>query len=471
MAEPATDVGCESTVTMLYIATLESKSKDHWDECCVTVDRTEVSKLVFEKIPPKDAGKLMVRMKSPLLDDWFEACKVISETVASIGMPFRKDVFPELLDRLGFQCSDREALCASVDGFYTQLFNLRRRGKYIGLLSPCLTCPAQSPVHQEIVHMFHGLQMLLSVYEKELSLETAQFEQASSSGGVDSGGCAPEASHGAAAAATKEVSAAGMEYRKWLDPERLCEIALFKPLPDKTWKNPKYPSLDSWRACFGVIAGFSAGARLKQKAVTRMAIELAHFVNSGMAMQSEDLQNISTWVNAHPAGVALPLKFTSTKTLRVEVPPYLYERGHVTAPRDPRNISDNVQRAAREARSRATHRGMERIGAAVMVLQEQSRNVRSESAPSRSDAFIGESAIIPQECIPRLIGTGGDNIRRLQRELQVKLLVVSKGDDGSQCVRIEAATQAKMESAQRSLLVEVDLLLQALSGSKKARHR
>lgn len=243
------------------------------------------------------------------------------------------------------------------------------------------------------------------------------------------------------------------------------------------WCRPKdatcYPDpfFDSWRACFGVIAGNSAGASLKQKAVTRMAIELAHFVNSGMAMQSEDLQNISTWVQAHPAGVALPLKFTSKKTLRVEVPHYLHERGHVTAPRDPRNISDKVQRAAREARSRVTHRGMERIGAAVMVLQEQSLNVRSESAPSRSDAFIGESAIIPQQCIPRLIGPRGDNIHRLERELQVKLLVVSKGDDGSQCVLIEAARQAKMESAQRSLLVEVDLHLQALSGSKKASHR
>jgi hypothetical protein len=46
MAEPATDVGRESTFRMLYIATLESKSKDRWDERCLTVDQADVSELL-----------------------------------------------------------------------------------------------------------------------------------------------------------------------------------------------------------------------------------------------------------------------------------------------------------------------------------------------------------------------------------------------------------------------------------------
>ena len=60
-------------------------SKDHWDECCVTVDLAEVSKLAFEKIPPNDAGKALVRMKNPLLDDWFAVCMVICETVSRLN--------------------------------------------------------------------------------------------------------------------------------------------------------------------------------------------------------------------------------------------------------------------------------------------------------------------------------------------------------------------------------------------------
>ena len=403
MAEPATDVGCESTFTMLYIATLESKSKDHWDECCLTFDRADVSELALDLIPPKDRGKVMVRMTNRLLDDWFEVCKVIAETVASIDTSLRKDVFPVLLEKLGFGDPDNLDLCVRVDSFYTHLFNLRRRGKYIGLLSPCLRCPSESRVHQHIVHMFNGLQVLHCVYEKQQSLEAAQLEQASSSGGVDSGGCAPEAAHGAAAAAAEGAAAADVEYHKWLDPERLCEDVLLNVLPDRTWTKVKDPSLCSWRGCFGVIADSSVGAQLKQKAVTSMAIELARFVTLDIGMVSQDLQNINTWVLAEQgAGAALILRCIDNQRLKVEMPRHLKGRGCVTAPADPRNIMDKVQKAARDERSRTTRQGMERLGGAVMDVNELAMNVRSGSAPSSSNAFIGESATIPPQCVGRL---------------------------------------------------------------------
>ena len=80
MAEPATDVGTESTFTMLYIAVLESKGKDHWDQCCHTISREDVSPQALQLIPPNHANKVLVRMKDPLLNEWFAVCQVIFET-------------------------------------------------------------------------------------------------------------------------------------------------------------------------------------------------------------------------------------------------------------------------------------------------------------------------------------------------------------------------------------------------------
>ena len=134
MAEPATDVGTESTFTMLYIAVLESKGKDHWDQCCHSISPKNVSPEALQRIPRNHANKVLVRMEDSLLNKWFAACQVISETVVQVFQELnvetasRKDVFPQLLKRLGFKDRESEELCRSVDRFYTELFNMHTHG-------------------------------------------------------------------------------------------------------------------------------------------------------------------------------------------------------------------------------------------------------------------------------------------------------------------------------------------------------
>ena len=121
MAEPATDVACESVFSMLYIIMLESKDKDRWHECCQIIERDTLCPQALQQIPPEHAGKVLVRMKDPVLERWFSACKVISETVAQVKRelntetptetPCRKDVFPRLLWHLGFGEDESEELC------------------------------------------------------------------------------------------------------------------------------------------------------------------------------------------------------------------------------------------------------------------------------------------------------------------------------------------------------------------------
>ena len=460
MAEPATDVGCESTFTMLYIAMLESTSKDRWGECCQIIDQEEVSVQALKLIPSKDAEKVLVRMEDPLLNEWFEVCKVISETVAQVNhdldveTPCRKAVFPELLRRLGFEDGERVELCRSVDGFYTQLYNLRTRGKYTSVLSPCLRCRTSSPVHQKILHMFHGLQVLHCVYEAQQSMERAQLQRASSS-------------TGAVGERHDDDAFPEVAYQRWLDPEGLFEDLLLKPLLNRSWCNAKAPSLSSWRRCFSVMVDVT-NPELKQRAVLSMAIELACFVSSDIGMENHDLYNIFMWVLAEQgAFTTLWLKHISvSQKLKIELPHHLKRRGCVAEdPVDPRNKVAKVQQAVRDARSRTTHQGMERLGGAIMVADAQAQNVRSESPPL-SKTFVGWSAALPPDCIGQLIGARGHNIQRLQRELQlIKLTVVKK--DGSEYLRIEAATQARLSSAQRALLDEVAWYLRPASSTRK----
>ena len=147
-----------------------------------------------------------------------------------------------------------------------------------------------------------------------------------------------------------------------------------------------------------------------------MAIELARFVTLDIGMVSQDLQNINTWVLAEQgAGAALSLRCIDNQKLKEELPRHLKGRGCVTAPADPRNISDKVQKAARDERSRQTRQGMERLGGAAMDVCEPGMNVRSGLAPSSSNAFIEESFAIPPQCVGQLIG-GGDIISRGFRE-------------------------------------------------------
>ena len=88
MAEPATDVGTDSTFTMLYIAVLESKGKDHWDQCCHSISPKNVSPEALQRIPRNHANKVLVRMEDSLLNKWFAACQVISETVIQVFHEF-----------------------------------------------------------------------------------------------------------------------------------------------------------------------------------------------------------------------------------------------------------------------------------------------------------------------------------------------------------------------------------------------
>ena len=92
MVEPATDVGTESTFTMLYIAVLESKGKDHWDQCCHTISRADVSPQALQLIPPNHANKVLVRMKDPLLNEWFAVCQVKTPQVV-IGAPEQLHIY------------------------------------------------------------------------------------------------------------------------------------------------------------------------------------------------------------------------------------------------------------------------------------------------------------------------------------------------------------------------------------------
>ena len=85
--------GLAQRFTMLYIAVLESKGKDHWDQCCHTISREDVSPQALQLIPP------------------------------------------QLLTRLGFQDRESEELCRSVDRFYTELFNMHTHGNDTSALS------------------------------------------------------------------------------------------------------------------------------------------------------------------------------------------------------------------------------------------------------------------------------------------------------------------------------------------------
>ena len=310
MAEPATDVACESVFTMLYIIKLESTEKENWDECCQIIDPKTLSEQALKLLPPEHVGKVLVRMEDPVLERWFSACKVISETVVRVygeldaETPCRKDVFPRLLRRLGFREGEAKKLCWSVDNFYTLLFNLRKEGKYTCSLTPCLKCPSASDLHHKILHMFNGLQALHCVYESQ----PAQSSRASSSIAAD----------GAATAdGEKEEDAAdeALAYiLNWLDPERLYEDVLIKPLLERTWANKKEPSLCSWRRCFGALADVGK-PELKQKAVVSMAMDLAGFVSGGLGLERQELLDLVGWVlAAQPAGTVLLMKFTSGKS-------------------------------------------------------------------------------------------------------------------------------------------------------------
>ena len=187
-----------------------------------------------------------------------------------------------------------------------------------------------------------------------------------------------------------------------------------------------------------------------------MAKELADFVSFDLGLESEELRDLSLWVLAEQgSGIILCLKYiSSSQKLKIELPRHLLARGRVTeAPADPRNHVAKAQQAARDARSRATHQGMEWLGQAITAVDAQVQKVRSEPPPP-SKAFVGWSAPLPPECIGRLIGTGGRNIQRLEKELgATKLSVEPK--NGSQCLRIEAPTEAILNNARRAVIDEV----------------
>ena len=372
MAEPATDVACESVFTMLYIIMLESKDEDRWDECCQIIDPETLSPQALQLLPPEHVGKVLVRMEDPLLERWFSACKVISETVVQVygeldtETPCRKDVFPRLLWHLGFGERESEELCWSVDDFYTKLFNLRLGGKYTCSLTPCLRCPSASALHQKILHMFNGLQTLHCVYESQQSMDTAQSSRASSSIAIDiadkpeanisadkpEANCSADKPESIRNVSSMEEDAAdeALAYiLNWLDPERLSEDVLIKPLLEREWTNVKEPSLCCWRRCFGALADVGK-PELKQKAAVSMAMDLARFV-SDLGLESEELRDLSSWVLAEQsAGAILSLKYiSSSQKLKIELPRHLMARDRVTeAPADPRNHVAKAQQAARE---------------------------------------------------------------------------------------------------------------------------
>ena len=138
------------------------------------------------------------------------------------------------------------------------------------------------------------------------------------------------------------------------------------------------------------------------------------------------------------------------------------------APADPRNHVAKVQQAARDARSRVTHQGMERLGGAIMVVDAHVQKLRSEPPPP-SKACVGWSTPLPPECIGPLIGTGGHNTHRLERVVGVTRLRVEP-KNGSQSLRIEAPTEAILNSARRALIDEVGRYLRP-AGSARKRQR
>ena len=128
------------------------------------------------------------------------------------------------------------------------------------------------------------------VYESQQSMGTAQSSRASSS---------------IAAYGEKEEDAAdeALAYiLNWLDPERLSEDVLIKPLLERSWTNVKEPFLlCSWRRCFGALADVG-NPELKQKAAMSMAMELARFVSYDLGLESQELRDLSVWVLAEQKG-------------------------------------------------------------------------------------------------------------------------------------------------------------------------
>ena len=203
-----------------------------------------------------------------------------------------------------------------------------------------------------------------------------------------------------------------------------------------------------------------------------MAKELADFVSFDLGLESQELDNLSMWVRANPvAHSVLCLKYIpSSRKLKIELPRHLLARGREReAPADPRNHVAKVQQAARDARSRGTHQGMERVGEAIAAVDAQVQQVRLEQPPPPSKGLVGWSTALRPECIGPFIGKNGHNIQRLQRALGATKLIVEP-KNGSECVRIEAPTEAILNSALRAVIDE-EQFISTWAGRKRKRPR
>ena len=100
----------------------------------------------------------------------------------------------------------------------------------------------------------------------------------------------------------------------------------------------------------------------------------------------------------------------------------------------------------------------------MIATQTQAANLKAEAAAasqssSSSSEFIGWSIALPPEMVGRFIGFQGRNIQELERSLQVKRLSVVKCSDGHEFVRIVAANQASVATAQCAIEDKVQQML------------
>ena len=488
MAEPATDVGLESTYTMLYLRIIEETDDGIWD-----IHETNDEALgpgELEKIPDADKSKRKFALDDRLLTEWYDLCKFICTSLYSIHEtlhaqnspsdehyePSRREVFPLLLDALELPIGQKVELIRSVRLFYDDLYKLRYREKFFPQLEATVRVPSESPYHVKVVSMFHSLQVLLIVYETQVAAAEAGPTAVSdptvraSNAAAASGSTAVSEPINPAAVrsltssliasntATASVPTAVSDSTRWLDPERLLEDFLLCDILNDTWKNKSFPTLNSWRSCYAELLSTGSPV-MKQHAVTSLCISLAKFVSSKDGTTPVDLANFAIWIlAASPTHSMLLVKHASTAgKLKAEVPRHMMKKRKAVGDDRPGKFSTwmhKQEKGWRDRRSDVTHRSAEQSGLAVTAVAEQVRIVRDHPAAGNSSGtHEGLSVAFPQQCIGSLIGTRGRNIQSLERKFNVKMSIITR--DGCNYVHIVAHSQAALEKAKDAILSEV----------------
>ena len=453
MAEPATDVACESTFTMLYIKIIEAGKPFDGNE----IKLEDVPHEQLDCIPNEmKARKKLFRFNDKLLREWFHVCKHISNCVAQIYQQHdsdgnklsRCDIFPKLLCKLGFQKKERRELESSVSRFYHDLHDLRWKTKYLPQLDSHVWCPTLSYFLIQVVNMFVCLQELCIITQGK-KMDTGQRGTSSNEADV-----IPE-------------DDMYTRFHCWFDPQRLLESSEFCEILKETWPQNDivYSDLTDWKSCYNALK--SEDAHRQQRAVISLAIALANFV-TGKCLQKclvgqQDISNLADWINANcPSRNVLFVNKTGSK-LKVRVDKKIKvidnDAACTSSNKKKRKTRDDDPQHQRELEARKTrslllqHKMRDQANCLVNM---QVRALHVQAVSSRGVAtkagcqFEGKHAL-PQEIIGKFIGKQGSHIAMLKRELNLKQLIVNTDKPDDCYVHMVAADQCGLSHAQKKI--------------------